>query len=159
LGENLLGIGDRHFSRDAVCDMAFHGTGWPIAGLFKDSAYNKDERKTTMKKPMAIIACITLAAFTAFAETRTVYMVELDIRNSSFSLSIGKHIRNAMNAFQMEIPVDKDFYDKVHEGEELESHFKAASFFMKGSISSMKVTVVRKWTKQVPVEREWNPGL
>lgn len=85
-------------------------------------------------------------------ETRTVYMVELDLRNSSFSLSIGKHIRNAMNAFQMEIPVDKDFYDKVHEGEELESHFKTASFFMKGSMSSMKVTVVRKWTKQVPVK-------
>lgn len=85
-------------------------------------------------------------------ETRTVYLVELDFRNSSFSLSIGKHIRNAMNAFQMEIPVDKDFYDKVKPGQEIASNFKTASFFMKGSISSMKVTVVRKWTKQVPVK-------
>lgn len=112
-----------------------------------------------MKKPLAIIICVMLAAVSAFAETRTVYMVELDIRNSSFSLSIGKHIRNAMNAFQMEIPVDKDFYDKVKPGQEIASNFKTASFFMKGSISSVRVTVVRKWTKDVPVEREWNPGL
>ena len=85
-------------------------------------------------------------------KTRTVYMIEIDIRNSSFSLSIGKHIRNAANAVQMEIPVDKDFYDNVRAGDELKSSFKTASFIMKGSISSVKVTCVRKWTKQVPVK-------
>lgn len=79
-------------------------------------------------------------------ETRTVYMVQIDIRNSSFSLDIGKHIRNAMNAVQMNIPVDKEFYDAVKEGQELKSGFKTASFVMKGSISSVKVTCAKKWT-------------
>ena len=86
--------------------------------------------------------------------TRTVYMVEIDIRNSSFSLSIGKHIRNAFNAMQMEIPVDKEFYDSVRPGEEIASSFKTASFVMKGSLSSIKVTCVRKWTIKKPIKEK-----
>lgn len=85
-------------------------------------------------------------------ETRTVYMVQIDIRNSSFSLDIGKHIRNAMNAVQMDIPVDKEFYDAVTEGQELKSEFKTASFVMKGSISSVKIKCVKKWTTIKPTK-------
>jgi len=103
-------------------------------------------------KALFVSAVLVFAlAFHGMAEekTRTVYMVELDIRNSSVSLSISKHIRNAMNAFQIELPVDKDFYDSVKVNQEIASNFKAASFLMKGSVSSVKITVVRKWTTQV----------
>ncbi len=86
-------------------------------------------------------------------EYRTVYMVELDIRNSSFSLDLGKHIRNAMNAMQIEIPVDKKFYDAVKPNTEVAKSFKTASFIMKGSVSSIKVTCVRKWTVKEKVKK------
>lgn len=103
-----------------------------------------------MRRLLIATAIFMSAMFASAEETnaRTVYMVEIDIRNSSFSLDLGKHLRNAMNAIQMEIPVDKAFYDSVQVGQELKSGFKTASFFMKGSISSIKVKCTRKWTVQ-----------
>lgn len=122
-----------------ICAVAWCAMAWG-AGAF--------DVPVEEQKP-AVVEETTVSA----NATRTVYMIQIDIRNSSFSLDIGKHIRNAMNAVQMDIPVDKEFYDAVKEGQELKSGFKTASFVMKGSISSIKISCVKKWTVTKPTKK------
>lgn len=122
-----------------ICAVAWYTMAWG-AGAFDVPI--EDQK-------LAIVEKTTVST----NETRIVYMVRIDIRNSSFSLDIGKHIRNAMNAVQMDIPVDKEFYNAVKEGQELKSGFKTASFVMKGSISSIKISCVKKWTITKPTKK------
>lgn len=72
------------------------------------------------------------------------YLVTLDIRQSTFTLSPGEWIKNRVNAMEMTIPVDKRFYDKVKPGQELSKNFKWGSFWIDGDFSKLKVTVKSK---------------
>ncbi len=72
------------------------------------------------------------------------YLVTLDIRQSTFTLSPGEWIKNRVNAMEMTIPVDKRFYDKVKQGQELSKNFKWGSFWIDGDFSKLKVTVKSK---------------
>jgi len=68
------------------------------------------------------------------------------VQKQSFSLDISKHIKDSMNAFDMEIPVDKEFYDSVKIGQEIKSDFRVGTAVMKGSFGSNTVTVKTKRT-------------
>lgn len=87
--------------------------------------------------------CLLLSIMSVcFAQDR--YFVTLEFKKSSFSLSISKHVSNAMNAFQMQIPTDKEFYDACNINQEIESNFNQGSLLLKGEFSSYKITVVNK---------------
>lgn len=76
------------------------------------------------------------------------YILKLRLKQSSFSLSIKKHIRNAVNAVEFELPVDKDFYDSVSEGTEIVDKFRFGSLVLYGSLGDWEMTVKGKEIRQ-----------
>lgn len=81
---------------------------------------------------------------------KAVYILELQLKQSHFSLDISKHAKDAMNAITMEIPVDKDFYNSQEKGSELLKEFRMGSAILNGSYGSWKVTVVNKRVEYIP---------
>lgn len=71
-------------------------------------------------------------------------LVELDIRQSSFSLDPTVHIKNAANATQITVPMFVADYQKMREGQKLDSSFRTGSAIFNGSISWRNVTVKKK---------------
>lgn len=72
------------------------------------------------------------------------FILVLELRQTHFSLSISKHIKDAMNAVTFEMAVDRDLYDHVNVGSELLDSFRGGSFLLHGSAGSWKVTVKDK---------------
>lgn len=100
-------------------------------------------RKLKPKLFLAIaVSATTLAA-------RPVHMIELEFSQSSFTLNISQHIKDAMNAFSIVLPTTEEFYNSVKEGQELGGKFKGASFLINGRIGSRKVTVKRKFIQEI----------
>ncbi|OIN55663.1 hypothetical protein [Arsenicibacter rosenii] len=76
------------------------------------------------------------------------YILKLRLKQSSFSLSIKKHIRNAVNALEFELPVDKEFYDSVSEGTEIVDKFRFGSLILYGTLGDWEMTVKGKEIRQ-----------
>lgn len=72
------------------------------------------------------------------------YVVTFEIKQSHFSFDVTKHIKDAMNAIEIEIPVDKEYYDSVDVGDTINNDFRVGSMVMKGSFGSWDVTVKGK---------------
>jgi hypothetical protein len=72
------------------------------------------------------------------------YVLQIEGKQSHFSLSISEHAKDAMNAFTFEIPVDAAFYKNINVGDHLVDEFRSGSLFMKGSLGEMKLTVIGK---------------
>lgn len=72
-------------------------------------------------------------------------MVEIQIKQSSFTIDLTEHWRNNANATRMSMPVLQSDYANMREGQELQSNFRSGSFWLNGGkISSRDVTVRRK---------------
>lgn len=80
------------------------------------------------------------------------YIVTLKIKQSHFTLDISEHLKDAMNDITIQIPVDKEFYDSVEVGDEIDDSFRFGSLIMKGSFGSWKVTVDDKEILEVVEE-------
>ncbi|MFN8347338.1 MAG: hypothetical protein U0X91_20205 [Spirosomataceae bacterium] len=72
------------------------------------------------------------------------YILKIRLKQASLTLSIKKHIRNAMNAVDFEIPVDKEFYDSVSEGTEIVDNFRFGSLVLYGTFGDWEMTVKGK---------------
>ena len=72
------------------------------------------------------------------------YIVKFRIKQSTFTLDIGEHIKNGMNAIELELPVSKSFYDKVSVGTEISNSFKMGSLLFNGDFSNLHMTVTGK---------------
>lgn len=72
------------------------------------------------------------------------YVITFEIKQSHFSLDLGKHLKDAMNAIKIEIPVDKEYFDNVEVGDTINNDFRVGSLVMKGSFGSWDVTVKSK---------------
>lgn len=93
-----------------------------------------------MKKLILLAIC---AASTCFAADR--YMCEFEISQTSLTLDIWQHVRDAANAFSIAIPVDKQFYNSVRKGQKLTSKDKTASFLLGGSFKTVNIYIKNKW--------------
>lgn len=69
------------------------------------------------------------------------YFVNVDLRQSHFSLDPFKHIGDAMNASQFPLPTSKALYEKLKKGDNLVDEFRSASFWIEGSIGNTEMTV------------------
>lgn len=72
------------------------------------------------------------------------YVITFEIKQSHFSLDLGKHLKDAMNAIEIEIPVDKEYFDSVEVGDAINDDFRVGSLVMKGSFGSWDITVKSK---------------
>lgn len=80
------------------------------------------------------------------------YIVTFKIKQSHFTLDISEHIKDAMNDITIQVPVDKEFYESVEIGDEIDDSFRFGSLIMKGSFGSWKVTVDDKEIQEVTEE-------
>ena len=69
------------------------------------------------------------------------YILKLDLRQSHISLSITRHIKDAANAIQFELPVDKDFYDSVQIDTKIVDEFRTGSMLLSSSFGDWEMTV------------------
>ncbi len=72
------------------------------------------------------------------------YILKIHLKQSHFSLSIAKHVKDAMNAIDFELPVDKDFYNSVTEGTKIQDRFRWGSLILSGSLGDWNMTVKGK---------------
>ena len=72
------------------------------------------------------------------------YILTLEIKQSTFTLDIGEHIKNSINAISMQIPVSKKFYNSVSVGTRISDEFKYGSLVFNGDFSELRVTVKDK---------------
>ena len=79
-------------------------------------------------------------------ENKIAYYITFQLKQSHFTLDMGKHLKDAMNAVDFKIPVDKKFYDNVRINQEIVDDFRGGSFLMEGSIGNWKVKVIKKET-------------
>lgn len=77
----------------------------------------------------------------------TKYFVTINIAQSHFTLDLMEHLKDSMNDVNIEIMVDKDYYDSVEIGENLEDSFRWGSFIRSGSIGSWDIKVADKRTE------------
>jgi hypothetical protein len=75
---------------------------------------------------------------------KPLYILKLKVAQSSVTLDIGQHMKDGMNASEFEIPVSKEYYDKLSVGDDLSDKFKTGSLIMGGTWGSMVVSVKNK---------------
>lgn len=73
-----------------------------------------------------------------------IYIVRFEIKQSTMTLDIMEHMKNDMNAVQIEIPVTKEFYNKVYVGQDISNTTKMGSLVMDGDFSTLHVRVINK---------------
>ena len=72
------------------------------------------------------------------------YILTLEIKQTTYTLDIGEHIKNSINAISMQIPVSKKFYNSVSVGTRISNDFKYGSLVFNGDFSELRVTVKDK---------------
>lgn len=74
----------------------------------------------------------------------TIYILELEISQSHFTLNPKEHLKDSMNKITIPIQVSKEYYDSIKEGDTLSDEFRVGSFIFKGSIGNWNIKVVKK---------------
>lgn len=72
------------------------------------------------------------------------YIVKFEIKQGTFTLDIGEHIKNQINAIEVEIPVSHDFYNQLSMGQDLTDGFKYGSLIFNGDFSKLHMRVIGK---------------
>lgn len=76
------------------------------------------------------------------------YIVKFEIKQGTFTLDPFEHIKNSMNAIEVEIPVNKDYYNKLSVGQDITDAFKYGSLIMDGDFSTLHMRVKSKRIEQ-----------
>lgn len=72
------------------------------------------------------------------------YILTLRLKQSHFTLDLTQHLSDSINAVEFDIPVDKEYYDKVIVGSEIVDEFRMGSLVLKSSIGSWDMRVKDK---------------
>jgi len=72
------------------------------------------------------------------------YIIKVKIKQGTFTLDPFEHIKNEANAMEMELPVNKDFYDKTAVGTDLLDKLKLGSFLIDGDASWLHFKIIDK---------------
>lgn len=73
------------------------------------------------------------------------YFVTIRVENSTFTLDLTKHIRNAANTHDITLEVPREVYEKT--GEAWDAQLSTGSLIMKGRLSELHGKVIRKWSE------------
>ncbi len=97
-----------------------------------------------LKKENAALAAQVNALKSGSNSKAPKYILKLRLQQSHLSLSIKKHLKDAMNAIDFEIPVDKEFFDSVSKGTSIVDKFRFGSLVLTGSFGDWEMTVKDK---------------
>ena len=101
----------------------------------------------SMKRMLFCVLVFMVATGLYANETNKRYVVTLEMKQTHFSLNLGKHLKDSMNKATLQIPVDKEYYDAVKIGTVLNNKFRSGSLLTEGSLGKWKVTVIKKTVK------------
>lgn len=73
-----------------------------------------------------------------------VYLIELEISQSHFTLNLEEHLKDSMNKITIPIQVSEEYFYSVKVGDILSDEFRVGSFIMKGSIGNWNIKVIDK---------------
>lgn len=100
---------------------------------------------TALKSEYDVLsALVSQAKIDSVPEENKRYIITLEIKQSHFSLNLKDHIKDSVNAIELDIAVDKEYYDSYEKGDEVLSEFRAGSFITSGKLGSWKITVEDK---------------
>ena len=74
----------------------------------------------------------------------SVYILRVSVRQLSYSLSISKQIRDAVNEGYFEIPVSEEYYKQCQVGNDLFDNFRWGSLVCRSSFGSWRLKVENK---------------
>lgn len=74
----------------------------------------------------------------------TKYFVTFNIAQSHFTLDLSQHLKDKMNDIDIEVMVDKDYYDAFEIGDTVTDDFRWGSFITNGSFGNWDVTIKNK---------------
>lgn len=109
------------------------------------SVENLIETKSILTKEVSELRA-EKSAFTP--EYEPVYLLTLEIKQSTFTLDLTENAKNAINAITLQIPVSYKFYTKVSIGQNISEEFKYGSLILNGDFSKLKVKVKNKEVKR-----------
>lgn len=72
------------------------------------------------------------------------YIVKFKIKQGTFTLDVFEHIKNEMNSIDIEVPVCREYYNRLSVGQDLTDAFKWGSLVMDGDFSTLHMRVVGK---------------
>ena len=72
------------------------------------------------------------------------YIVKFKIKQGTFTLDIFEHAKNEMNAIEIEVPVNRDYYNRLSIGQDITDSFKWGSLVMDGDFSTLHMKVIGK---------------
>ncbi len=73
------------------------------------------------------------------------YFVTIQVENSTFTLDLTKHIRNAANTHDITLEVPREVYEKT--GDAWDAQLSTGSFIVKGRLSELRGKVIKKWSE------------
>lgn len=117
------------------------------SSLFLVSCGNNAEVER-LKNENAILATQIQSLKSGVTGQEPKYILKIRLKQSHFSLSIKKHIKDAVNAIDFELPVDKEFYNSVSEGTKLVDKFRFGSLILSGSFGDWEMKVKGKEVRQ-----------
>lgn len=107
-------------------------------------------------KKFIIILCMLICTITVFAQNKTRYFVTIEIKQSTFALSISEHIKNNINTVEFTFETTKECYDQMKVGTELSKNFKLGSLWFDGDISHLRIKVKNKFYRYEK-DKNYNP--
>jgi hypothetical protein len=72
------------------------------------------------------------------------YVLKIRLKQIHYTLDIGEHIKDGINAVEFEIPVDKEYYNSVSKGCDIVDNFRVGSLILNGSFGSWNMSIVDK---------------
>jgi len=72
------------------------------------------------------------------------YVITLRISQRHITLDISEHLKDSLNDIEIQIPVDKEYYDSLEIGDTIDDSFRVGSLIMKSSWGSRNVQVINK---------------
>lgn len=72
------------------------------------------------------------------------YIVKFKIKQGTFTLDLLEHAKNEMNSIEVEIPVNKDYYNRLSVGQDITDSFKWGSLVVDGDFSTLHMKVIGK---------------
>ena len=113
--------------------------------IFITSCHNSEIE--TLKKENALLSQQIADLHQGKTPAKTKYILKLHLKQSHFSLSIKKHLKDYANSIDFEIPVDKEYFDSVEQGSKIVDKFRFGSFVLYGSFGDWEMTVKEKIVK------------
>lgn len=120
---------------DGPCRLATPEEGRQI------SASAAESRRAAAREEQRQLEAVSDAAG---CEPKLAYVLRLKLKQSRMSLDIGKHIKDAVNAVEFELPVSRELYNQVSVGSQLLDNLRVGSLLLRGSFSNWRITVTSK---------------